>query len=119
YELNKLNGVLGQLICSESFVNEPIVVHGGGPRVRMYCVYNDEAVEGDDADERTLTASPTGDGWSISVPCSDEDFDWVAKELGKIGQRATARRFGEEIADESEEKSSASANIDMEAFLKS
>jgi hypothetical protein len=118
-ELNKVSGVLGQLICSESFTDEPIVVHGGGPRVRLYCIYNDAAVEGDDADERALTTAPTEGDWAMSVPCSDEDFDWVTKELAKQGKRVTARRLGEEVADEREKESGRSANIDIEAFLKS
>ena len=120
-ELTKVDAVLGQLIASESFVDEPIVVHGGGPRVRLYCLYNDSAVEGDDADERGLTTCPTeGEVWAMSVPCSEDDFAWVTKELAKHGQRVTARRSGEAVAEESGEEAAAqSASINIEAFLKS
>lgn len=118
-ELNKASGVLGQLICSESFTEEPIVIHGGGPRVRLYCIYNDAAVEGDDADERALTTTPTEGDWAMSVPCSDDDFDWVTKELGKHGKRFSARRLGEEVADERDQAATQSASINVEAFLKS
>lgn len=120
-ELTKVDAVLGQLIASESFVDEPIVVHGGGTRVRLYCLYNDAAVEGDDADERALTSCPTeGDDWAMSVPCSEDDFVWVTKELAKHGRRVTARRAGEDVAEEAgEEAATQSASINIEDFLKS
>ena len=120
-ELTKVDAVLGQLIASESFFDEPVVVHGGGPRVRLYCLYNDAAVEGDDADERGLTSCPTeGDGWAMSVPCGEDDFVWVTKDLAKHGRRVTARRAGEPVAEEKgEEVATQSASINLEEFLKS
>ena len=63
---------------------------GGGPWVRLYCLYNDASVEGDDADERALTTCPTEGDWAMSVPCAEEDVAWVTKELAKHGRRVTA-----------------------------
>lgn len=119
-ELAGVAGVLGQLIASESFLGDPIVVHGGGPRVRLYCLYNDAAIEGDDADERALTIDPTDGNWAMSVPCDDADIDWVTKELAKHGSRFTARRCGEPLTeDQCAEQTVRSASINVEAFLRS
>lgn len=119
-ELNKVSGVLGQLVSSESFSAEPLVVYGGGARVRLYCLYNDASVEGDDANERALTTCPTEGDWAMSVPCSEEDFVWVTKELAKHGRRVTVRRAGEEVGSNQDEEAAASAGtVNIEAFLKS
>lgn len=118
-EFVKVNGVLGQLIASESFLDDPIVVYGGGPRVRVCCLYNEAAVEGDDADERALTTCPTDGDWAMSVPCSDDDYDWVTKELAKQSKRITARRIGEPVEEEAGESAAArSATVNIEAFLR-
>jgi hypothetical protein len=35
------------LIAAEAMRDSPIVVHGVGPRLRVYCLYDDEAILGE------------------------------------------------------------------------
>jgi hypothetical protein len=101
-----------------------IVVYGCGPRVRIYCIYNEDAITGDAANENPLAFDATNGDWHISLPCPADDLDWVVGALAKKTKRITARDQGEAV--ESEDSSQASkaagndgaAGIDMEAFLK-
>jgi hypothetical protein len=116
-------GIASSLITREA-MNSPIVVYGCGPRVRIYCVYNEDAIRGEAANENKLAFDATDGDWHMSLPCPEDDLDWVVGALAKKTKRITARDQGESV--ESEDSSQASkaagndgaAGIDMEAFLK-
>ena len=122
-ELESVAGIASSLITREA-MNSPIVVYGCGPRVRIYCVYNEDAITGDAANESKLAFDATDGDWHMSLPCPADDLDWVAAALAKKTKRITARDQGEAV--ESEESSQASkaagndetASINMEGFLK-
>ena len=122
-ELESVAGVASSLITREAMTS-PIVVYGSGPRVRIYCVYNEDAITGDAANENKLAFDATDGDWHMSLPCPADDLDWVVGALAKKTKRITARDQGAGV--ESEESSQASkaagndgaAGIDMEAFLK-
>lgn len=122
-ELESVAGIASSLITREA-MNSPIVVYGCGPRVRIYCVYNEDAITGDAANENKLAFDATDGDWHMSLPCPADDLDWVAGALAKKTNRITARDQGEAV--ESEESSQASktagcdetASINMEGFLK-
>jgi len=122
-ELESVAGIASSLITREA-MTAPIVVYGCGPRVRIYCVYNEDAITGDAANEKKLAFDATDGDWLMSLPCPADDLDWVVGALAKKTTRITARDQGEAV--ESEEGSQASkaagndgaAGIDMEAFLK-
>ena len=67
-ELRKVAGVVGQAIASESPKDSPLVVRGKGPRIRFYCLYDDDAISGEDANENGLSVVPTGGDWKVSIP---------------------------------------------------
>jgi hypothetical protein len=120
-ELASVAGIASSLISREAMTS-PIVVWGAGPRVRIYCLYNDDAVEGDDANETALSFNPTDGDWHMSLPCPAEDLSWVSNALRCKSKRVTARDM-ETVLDSGEEDSSkkgtTETTVDLEAFFKS
>jgi hypothetical protein len=120
-ELAAVAGVASSLISREAMTS-PIVVWGAGPRVRIYCLYNDDAVEGDDANEIALSSDPTDGDWYMSLPCPAEDLSWVKNALKGKSKRITARDMETVLDSDEEESSKKSATetvVDLEAFFKS
>lgn len=116
-ELLSIAGIAGSLIARES-MTEPLVVFGSGPRVRIRCLYNEDAISGDGASEGALPTNPTAGDWNMSLPCPKEDLTWVSKALVKKSSRITAREMGTAVDDEVRESSAQSViTIDKEAFL--
>lgn len=120
-ELASVAGVASSLISREAMTS-PIVVWGAGPRVRIYCLYNDDAVEGGDSNETALSFDPTDGDWHMSLPCPAEDLSWVSNTLKGKSKRVTARDM-ETVLDSDEEESSkqgaTETTVDLEAFFKS
>lgn len=55
-ELLAVSGVVASIIADQAAKEAPIVVTCDGPRTRIYCLYDDDAVESSDA-MRTRSAS--------------------------------------------------------------
>lgn len=121
-ELGSILGIASSLISRET-MTAPIVVWGAGPRLRVYCLYNEDAVEGDDANEAALSFNPTDGDWSMSLPCPAEDLAWVKNALSAKSKRISARdmetTLDEDGEEESRRTSTAETAIDLEAFFKS
>lgn len=121
-ELLSVSGIAASVIGSEGPKEDPIVVSGGGPQVRVRCLFDEDAISGDDANEAALAASPMGDGWRMSIPTAEEDLDWVQKALKKKSSRITARALGEDVEDDEDESADSTkggaAAIDPESFLR-
>lgn len=123
-ELMSIVGVASSLITEESMKGSPIIVTGDGPRVRIYCLYGDDALEGSKTNEATIPGSPAenGDAWKMSLPCPSDDLEWVRASLKKRSTRVTARDMSEtslpEEADEDATTSASAATINMESFLR-
>src|SRR5688572_30314849 len=67
-ELLAVIGVASSLITRESFKDSPFIVWGDGPRIRVYCIYGEEAIEGAGANEAALPDSPAESGtWFASL----------------------------------------------------
>jgi hypothetical protein len=116
-----VGGVASSLIASEAVKDDPIVVYGAGPRVRVYCLYDEEAVAGDRANEQKLPESPTDGDWAMSLPCPAEDLPWVKEALAKKSNRVTARKLSEAVeanAGWREGKGGSAVTIDKEAFFR-
>lgn len=121
-ELDRVAGIAMSLIAEETMRDSPIVVHGVGPRLRVYCLYDDEAILGEDASENALSWSPTDGNWAMSLPSPSEDLSWVQQALARVSSRVTARDKAEAApGDTREENQQASADlgtVDREAFLR-
>lgn len=122
-ELDRAGGIAMSLIASEAMRDSPIVVHGVGPRLRLYCLYDDEAILGEGVSEDPLAWCPTNGNWAMSLPCPSEDLAWAGPALARITSRITVREQTKAASFEQQEQASrAGANlgpIDVEAFLRS
>lgn len=121
-ELQGIEGVASCIIAEESLKTDPCVVFGSGPRLRVYCLYNEDAIAGEDANEAALTFTPTEGDWRMSLPCAADDLEWVKKALGERSTHVTAREAGTAVDDPQPSNASASSTgavIDREAFLRS
>jgi len=119
-ELLRITGVAASLITRESLKDSPFVVMGAGPRVRVYCIYGQHAIEGTNVNEAALPESPSeSDTWKGSLPCPADDLAWVQAHLAQLSSRITARDAADAAATESSEQGAASsATIDLESFLR-
>jgi hypothetical protein len=119
-ELSLVAGVLEQIIASEAIKDSPIIVFGSGPRLRLYCLYDEDAITGEDANENSLPFIATEGDWQISVPCLAEDLKWAQPELKKHSKRISAREIGEPVDESNEETSSGAGNVTVNetAFLR-
>jgi hypothetical protein len=118
-ELLRVTGVAASLITRESLKDSPFVLWGDGPRVRVYCIYGEDAIEGTNANEAALPDSPAeSQTWAASLPCPADDLSWVQAQLAQLSSRITARDATETIEDSSSEAAASSPTINTEAFLR-
>ena len=68
-EINAVAGIAISLIAAESMRDSAIVVHGVGPRLRVYCLYDDDAILAEGSSEDLLAWCPTNGDWAMSLPC--------------------------------------------------
>src|ERR1035437_9708602 len=66
-ELAHVGGVACSLISSEAPAKDAIVVWGNGPRVRVYCLFGEDAITGDDKAESSLATCPTDGDWRMGL----------------------------------------------------
>lgn len=119
-ELAKAAGVACSSISSEAIKDAAIVVWGGGPRVRVYGVFDEDAITGEGVNEDALSKSPTEGDWKMSIPCPPEDVKWSSGKLAAVSNRVSARSLEDDIDDEQSDSASAarSLTINAEEFLK-
>jgi hypothetical protein len=119
-ELTSVSGVASVAISSEAVKDTPIVVWGGGPRVRVYGIFGEDSLTGDDVNEDALGQSPTQGDWKMSIPCQPEDVAWSKEKLATVSTRITARSSEEDVEDD--DRASASSvrrmPINLKEFLK-
>lgn len=90
-ELLAVAGVAASIIADQAPKDAAIVVTCDGPRTRIYCLYDDDAVEGADANEDALGFDPLKGDWRVSLPCQADDLAWVQGALKQHSSRITAR----------------------------
>jgi len=119
-ELRRVSGIAGALICSEAMGADPAVATGSGPRVRIYCLHGEEAIDGEDANEKPLAQCPTDGDWGLSLPCPEEDLPWISAELSRLSERVRARAIGEPVETASPNtRGGSGAVVDKKAFFRS
>jgi len=119
-ELDTARGIASCLIAEEMPKDSPIVVVGVGPRLRIYCLYDEAAVSSEDADESPLLLAPTDGNWKMWLPVANEDLEWVQRELAKRGSRIVAYELekGEPEGDQARPKVPQAMVVNVEAFKK-
>lgn len=118
-ELGSVAGITSSIIADKACKNSPIIVSCEGPQTRIYCLYDDDAIDGSDANEDVLGFDPLKGDWSISLPCEPDDLGWVQSALKQKSERITARDKNEtKKQDSSHASQGAELEIDLEGFLK-
>jgi hypothetical protein len=120
-ELLGVEGIASSLISTESPKEAAMVIVGTGPRVRIYCLYDDEALSGDDANEAPLAQCPTDGDWVMSLPADADDVAWVKDALAKKSTRVTVRDKSESFdggEEQTKQADTTEAAINTEAFLR-
>lgn len=122
-ELTSVSGIASSLISSEAMAEAGVVCTGSGPRVRIYCLHDEDAITGEEANESPLQHCPTEDeDWQVSLPCPSEDLDWVRRALKEKSNRISPRDMTERLGPQEENNGNpalASAQVNKEAFLRS
>jgi hypothetical protein len=109
-ELLSVSGEASSIISDQAPASAPIVVTAEGPRTRIYCLYDDDALDGSDINESPLGFDPLKGDWAVSLPCQAEDLDWVRAALKRKTDRIVARDMSEGTAIA---KSTSSASVDL------
>lgn len=119
-ELLSVAGVAGSIIAERAPKEAAIVVTCDGPRTRIYCIYDEDAIDGSDAKEDALGFDPLKGDWSISLPCPTDDLAWVQRALKAKSSRITARDQTATLGES--EKAAAQPqglSLNVDAFLQS
>ncbi len=72
------------LIAEEHVKDNPIIVTGCGPQMQIYTLHGDDAVEGANTNEHTLTLTAQSD-WQLSLPATGIDHDLARSAVDSIG----------------------------------
>ncbi|MBS0631619.1 MAG: hypothetical protein JSS11_06870 [Verrucomicrobia bacterium] len=100
--------------------SDELVLRGSGPRIRVYCLYDDDAIAGEDANEGKLPEVPTEGDWRLSIPVTEEDYEWSSRDIKACAPYITVRKAGEELSDDSEGSgANAAVRINIDRFLQS
>ena len=102
-ELNGIAGIAASLIADETPLNDAITIIGSGPRLRVYCLYGDDAI-GDEANEASLSWKPFQSECKIYFPVHEADYDWVTKALKEKNSRFKTYKTGGKIEEERSEE---------------
>lgn len=119
-DLRAVTGIASSLIADQSPKTAPIIVTCDGPRTRIYCLYDEDAIDASGENEGSLGYDPLGGDWRVSLPCHKDELSWLQSALKKHSARVTARDIDTGIA--TEEAASVaeveSLTLDLEGFLK-
>ena len=119
-QLDAASSILESIIADEILAKVPIVFKGAGPRVLIYCLYNEEAMEaGSDID--AVASTPTAGDWRATVPSEADDVDWMNKSLKNRAPRISVHDADKPPADEESDESGQAAKafeIDWGVLIK-
>lgn len=120
-ELTSLSGVASSVIADQGPRASPIVVTCDGPRTRIYCSYDDEAMDDSSSNEAKLGFDALKGEWQISLPVAEEDLAWVQSALKKHSNRIVARdkEAGFEVEQKTQTAAGGALVLDVEGFMKS
>jgi hypothetical protein len=120
-ELLAVAGIASSVIADQAPRDAAIVVTCEGPRTRIYCLYDEDAIDGGDANEDALGFDPLKGDWRVSLPCLADDLAWVQEAFKKHSSRITARDSAAQISTEdsaaTKAASPAALVLDPKGFL--
>ena len=118
-ELLAVAGIAASVIADHAPEDAPIVATCDGPRTRIYCLYDDNAIDGSDANEDPLGFDPLKGDWRVSLPAPADDLSWVQAALKEHSDRIIARDPDTPIAKDQSSKASDAQTLvlDPKGFL--
>ena len=101
--------VMQSLIADETPATCPIVIKGEGPRLVIYCLYNEAAMEaGKSVDP--ITWNPTGGpAWRMTAPSEATDVGWMNNTLKDRAPRITVHDVASPPSEDDESADKAAA----------
>jgi hypothetical protein len=120
-ELEAVAGIVCSVIADKGPSSSPIVVTCDGPRTRIYCIYDDDALDTSNGNESKLGFDALEGEWLMSLPVEQEDFDWVKTALKKHSNRIVPYNVNEVIENVAEKETTSKQGVilDIEGFWKS
>lgn len=120
-ELMSVAGVACSVIADQVPRESPIVVTCDGPRTRIYCSYDDDAMDDSNSNEARLGFDALKGDWQVSLPVAEEDLAWVKAALKKNSSRVVARDkdSGTEELKATQAVLGNAFVLDVEGFMKS
>lgn len=110
------SGVASSVIAEELPASTPFVLVGAGPRVRIYTLYDEDAL--DEPEEMPVRLDLDGRDWYLWVPCAKEDLGWAEPAVASA-RRCRLYDAAIGIPDEAtkgEERSASVVQIDVNLF---
>lgn len=86
--LKRATNVAAMLISEEHTHRDPIILTGCGPRVRVYTLHGDAAIDGHSANELPL-ALTCSSAWTISLPASGTDLKLALEGVTDVDHVST------------------------------
>jgi hypothetical protein len=120
-QLDAAASVMESVIADEHVATVPLVIKGNGPRLVIYCLYGEDALEAGDKVER-LNWNPTGGDWRLTAPCEKDDIEWMSRSLSTRAPRILLHDVGETPTDEntgSKMETSSDLQVDWSVLDKS
>jgi hypothetical protein len=118
-ELLAVQGTAASVIADQAPKDAAIIVTCDGPRTRIYCTYDDNAIDGDGSNENSLGFDALAGDWRISLPCAAEDLEWVQRALKGSSTRISARVQSETTKADGEQQNALAGPLvfDRKGFL--
>ncbi|WP_426441003.1 hypothetical protein [Bradyrhizobium genosp. P] len=120
-EMLNVAGIASSIISDHAPKDHAIVATCDGPRTRIYCLFDDDAVDGSEANEAALGYDPLKGDWAVSLPCHADDLEWVQRALKQHSARITARELDAAVAADQDQEKTAMAQValvpDMKGLL--
>ena len=111
-QLDAAASIMESVIADEQPASVPIVFKGAGPRVVVYCLYDEDAMEaGHDIDP--LITNPTAGDWRATALCENDDVDWMNRSLKERAPRILVHAADEAFPD-GDETENVAANFQID-----
>lgn len=118
-QLHAARSIMESIIADEHPASVPIILKGAGPRVLIYCLYGEDAMEAGLSVD-SLASNPTGGDWRMTAPSEEGDVSWMNRSLSKKAPRISVHDVNDTPTDEaSEPKAEETLAIDWGALGKS
>lgn len=117
-ELKAVAGVASCVIADQGPRDAAIVITCDGPRTRIYCHYDDDALNESNGNEAALGFDPLKGDWQISLPVDADDLAWVTSALAVSSTRVVARDRKSDTQVAAAARAVAPFTVDIEGFLK-